>query len=152
MRNAPGCASRTGGYACCHYADSGAARYTRARVQCRQCAEQTAGHTADFTKEAGTCNHPRYFPAGSIVPAGGFLALRFDSDRLVSATNTGFGLGASGDALYLLDTLAAGSALIDHIQFGLQIADFSLGRIPDGSTNWGLTLPTIGRANIQAFQ
>jgi hypothetical protein len=90
------------------------------------------------------------FPAGSIIPARGFFVVRFDSDEPVSATNTGFGLKLGGDAVYLFNKPSEGGGLVDSVQFGLQIADWSIGRVPNGATNWVLTLPTFGSENIAA--
>ncbi len=90
------------------------------------------------------------FPSGSILPALGYRRVRFDAGLLSSSTNTGFGLKATGGAAYLYHRLADGGGLASFVTYGLQAADFSLGRIPDGSTNWVLTVPTFGGANIAA--
>ena len=93
-----------------------------------------------------TLNPDRFvFPAGSVVPVRGYFALRFDADRPASATNSGFGLKASGDSLYLF---AANNTVFDFVTFGLQAADFSI--IRTGSTSWGLGVPTLGSTNIPA--
>ena len=84
------------------------------------------------------------FPAGSVVPAGGYHRVFFSSSAPVSATNTGFGLKDTGDALYLF---APGGGLLDTVTFGLQAVDFSIGRAP-GGTNWTLTIPTPGATNL----
>jgi hypothetical protein len=59
---------------------------------------------------------------------------------------TGFGLDQDGDALYLFDKPANGGALLDSVVFGPQLADRSIGRMPDGT--WTLNLPTFGSANV----
>ena len=46
----------------------------------------------------------------------------------------------------LFDSAANGGALMDSVSFGPQIADFSIGRLSDGS--WGLCQPTFGAANV----
>jgi hypothetical protein len=88
------------------------------------------------------------FPAGSLLPANGYRVIRFDSSLPPAADNTGFGLSAGGDAVYLFDALSRGGALMDSVTFGLQAADLSLGRVPQGSGPWVLTLPTPGAVNI----
>ncbi len=95
------------------------------------------------------------FPAGSVVPAGGYRIVRFDesapaSTNASASLNTGFSLNASGDEVYLFNRPADGGALLDSLVFGLQAPDFSLGRIPDGGSNWVLTLPTLGGRNLAA--
>ncbi len=88
------------------------------------------------------------FPAGAIIPGQGYFRVRFDSDLPASTTNTGYGLKTTGDAVYLFNSLADGGGVRDAIIFGLQLPDYSIARLPDGSTN--LALPTIGFPNIAA--
>ncbi|HRT56487.1 MAG TPA: lamin tail domain-containing protein [Candidatus Paceibacterota bacterium] len=92
------------------------------------------------------------FPAGVILAAGERLVVRFDSGTAPSTTtgptlNTGFALNSAGDAVYLLDPT---SSLADAVVFGPQAADFSIGRIPDGTARWTINLPTLGSQNIEA--
>lgn len=90
------------------------------------------------------------FPAGSLIPAQGFRKVRLDGSVVASTTNTGFGLKASGGSVYLMNRPADGGAPASFVTYGLQAADYSLGRVPDGSTNWVLNLPTLGSANLAA--
>ena len=43
-----------------------------------------------------------------------------------------------------------GGAIQSSVSYGLLPADWSVGRVPDGGSNWVLTLPTIGIPNIAA--
>lgn len=96
-------------------------------------------------------NPPRWvFPAGSIVPARGYLLIYADSDLPVSSTNTGFGLKANGGEIYLFNKAPATSEIIDRIAYGIQAPDLSIGRVPAGGTNIVLTLPTPGATNVAA--
>ncbi|HTG45290.1 MAG TPA: lamin tail domain-containing protein, partial [Verrucomicrobiae bacterium] len=90
------------------------------------------------------------FPAPSIIAGRGFFRVRLNSALPSSPTNTGFGLKASGDNLYLFNKPAAGGELLDSIAFGLQVPDLSIGRLPDGTNSWRLTLPSLGAANLAA--
>jgi hypothetical protein len=90
------------------------------------------------------------FPSGSLVPPMGFFHVRFDGDAPMSSTNTGFGLKANGGSVYLYNRLVDGGSLASAITYGLQAADFSIGRVPNGSTNWILTVPSFGTNNITA--
>jgi hypothetical protein len=90
------------------------------------------------------------FPAPTIVPAQSYLVIRFDSGAPMSASNTGFGLKASGGSVYLFARPNEGGGLLDFVNFGLQAKDFSIGRYPSGSTNWALTVPSAGVANTLA--
>jgi hypothetical protein len=95
------------------------------------------------------------FPAGVSIPPGGYLLVRFDSllppsTNNTGVLNTGFGLSAGGDDVYLFDKLSRGGGLLNSIVFGIQAADFSLGRFPNPSSGWQLNLPTPGGPNISA--
>jgi Lamin Tail Domain len=106
---------------------------------------------ADMSLSDKPATPRRYvFPPGSLVPALGYLVMNFDGDLPASATNTGFGLNNNGDAVYLFKKLADGGAVLDAITFGLQIEQFTIGRLPNGGTNWALATPTSGGPNIAA--
>jgi hypothetical protein len=86
------------------------------------------------------------FPNGVTIAAGGYLVIWCDS-----ATNTtpgihaGFSLGRSGDHVFLYDPT---TNRVDAISFGLQVGDYSIGRIANG---WALTTPTPSAANVAAI-
>ncbi len=87
------------------------------------------------------------FPAGVIVPAGGYLVLYANDDDGTSGIHLGFTLNKDGQSLALYDAIDRGGVLIDSIAFGLQATDFSIGRV---GTNWTLCTPTAGGPNISA--
>ena len=94
---------------------------------------------------------PRWvFPAGSVIPARGYLVILADADLPVSATNTGFGLQANGGAVYLFNRPPNANQIVDSVEYGLQTPDLSIGRVPVGSANWRLTLPTPLSTNVAA--
>jgi hypothetical protein len=82
------------------------------------------------------------FAPGTIVPGLGYLRLRCDPDLPVSTTNAGFGIKANGGAVFLFDKLANGGSPLDFLSYGLQAVDFSIGRIPNGTGGFVLTVPT----------
>jgi hypothetical protein len=90
------------------------------------------------------------FPAGTILNAHAFLKVRCDANLPIASTNTGFGLKANGGSVFLFNRLADGGSLLSSVSYGLQAADFSIGRVPDGGTNWVLNVPSLGGANIVA--
>ncbi|HTG43251.1 MAG TPA: lamin tail domain-containing protein, partial [Verrucomicrobiae bacterium] len=105
----------------------------------------------DFSLSDSTLTPRRFvFPAGTMIPSGGYFAIRFDSGSLASATNAGFGLKKTGGSIYLFDKLANSGSLLDGLTHGLQAVDYSVGRVPDGGTNWVLNLPTRRAANLAA--
>ncbi len=84
------------------------------------------------------------FPAGTIMTPGRYLVLYADSNTATSGIHLGFALDGGGDAVYLYDK---SGVLIDSVEFGLQLPDLSIGRVGFES-NWRLTKPTFGGANI----
>ena len=90
------------------------------------------------------------FPVGSLLPARGFFRVICDPNSPVSATNTGFGLSANGGSLFLFNRPADGGGVQSSVSYGLQPADWSIGRTPDGGANWVLTIPSAGIANNAA--
>lgn len=89
-------------------------------------------------------------PDGVVLAPGKFLTIACDPLQLPAAGNTGFGLNGSGGALYLFDRSERGGALLDAVFYGVQAADFAIGRVPDGSPTWLLTVPTAGQVNTAA--
>ncbi len=90
------------------------------------------------------------FAPGTIIPGNSYLRLRCNADNPASPTNTGFNIKAEGGAVYLFDKLANGGVLRNSVTYGLQAVDFSISRVPNGTGNWALTLPTPGGASIPA--
>jgi hypothetical protein len=88
------------------------------------------------------------FPAGSTIPAGGFLVVYASGNGSVPQPKTGFGLKREGDTLTLTRSAAAGGGIADQVTFGSQLADRSIGRAGDGS--WKLCVPTFGSSNVLA--
>ncbi len=89
-------------------------------------------------------------PSGVTIPANGFLRVWCDSDRAPSTAsgsdlNTGFSLSAESGGVYLFN---AAGVRIDSVDYGLQIADRSIGRVGDA---WRLlATPTPNAANATA--
>lgn len=88
------------------------------------------------------------FPGGTSVPANGFLMVWADLNFGAPGLHTGFGLGAKGDLVRLY--AADGFTVLDEFSFGLQVGDYSMGRVPDGSGAWVLNQPSTGLANTAA--
>jgi hypothetical protein len=68
----------------------------------------------------------------------------------VSPTNTGFALNGVGDQVYLFNSILEGGGLHDSVAFGFQVADYSVGREPNGSGPFVLSVPTRGALNQAA--
>lgn len=90
-----------------------------------------------------------FFPPGAVLGARAYMVIYCDGDLPPSTTNTGFGLKANGGSVFLFKKVSDGGDFLDKLDYGLQTADLSLGRVPSGSTNWVLSLPTAGAENIE---
>ncbi len=88
------------------------------------------------------------FTNSTIIAGQGYLRMLCDGGRPASATNTGFGLKTSDGKVYLYDKLANGGSQLGGVIYGLQTPNLSIGRVPLGSTNWVLTLPTPDSLNL----
>jgi hypothetical protein len=64
--------------------------------------------------------------------------------------NTNFALKSTGGGVYLFDAQARGGSLLGAVIYGLQTPDLSIGRVPDGGTNWTLNLPSPNAVNLAA--
>jgi hypothetical protein len=84
------------------------------------------------------------FPAGSSIPAHGYLVLYTGHDTNAPGPLITFALNQGGDSLFLFDSASRGGALIDSVAFGPQVADFSIGLV-NGA--WELCTPTFGAEN-----
>lgn len=123
---------------------------TTAFVEVRNTSERTLTVEGLGIGDDPTRAHRWTFPAGTTLPPHGFLAVSLDPLHPASATNAPFVPGTTGGALYLSDAVARGGGILDVVRFGLQVPDFAVGRVPDGSGAWTLTLPTEGTANLPA--
>lgn len=78
-------------------------------------------------------------PAGTSLPAGGFLMVVVD-------TEDGFGLSSDGDTVHLYDK---GGDNIHSITFGPMETDESWSAVPDGSNTFKMQTPTPGESNVE---
>lgn len=91
------------------------------------------------------------FPAGTVIPGGGYFLIWLDGGTAGTGLHAGFKLGVDGETVALFDR--DGKTLIDSVTSGRQVADVSYGRSPDGSGPWGyMTAPTPGKANSGLYQ
>ncbi len=88
------------------------------------------------------------FPPGTSVPGLGRLVVWCDSDNTAPGLHSGFTLKSNGKkvSLYFPGSIP-GSIPVDSIAFGIQAADLTIGRFPEGTGGWVLTHPTPSSAN-----
>ena len=116
----------------------------------------SAVNVADMSLTDDTADARKWvFPAGSSVPANGYLVV-FCNPLLAASTtnvanmNAGFGLNTAGDRIFLFKKLADGSGLQDSVVFGQQVPDRSIGRIANGVGGFALNVATRGASNTAA--
>ena len=96
------------------------------------------------------------FPAGTTIPANGYLLVWADKDTLQQGLHANFKISADGEYVYLSN----GLNVHDQISFGPQIANISYGRCPDAGLDFATILPTplannncnIGIQEMEALQ
>ena len=86
------------------------------------------------------------FPAGTVMFPFNYLIVFCDTATNLGGIHTGFGLGRKGSYLRLTNNIVPGRG--DSLTFGLQLADYSVGRIPNGAGSFVLNTPTIGFPNV----
>jgi hypothetical protein len=86
------------------------------------------------------------FPAGVTIPAKGYYQIFCTSKFPKSDRNTGFNLSAQGETISLFSASSTTTPL-DTLDFGLQLNDFSVGRVPDGTGKFLLCVPTQEASN-----
>ena len=86
------------------------------------------------------------FPAGTIVPAGGYFAVVCDVALAGgNPTNIGaFGISSGGESVFLVD---AAGAVIDEVAVPAMPLGVTYARIPDGGTVWSNANATKAAAN-----
>jgi hypothetical protein len=86
------------------------------------------------------------FPSGTSIPGGGYFVVWCDNRTNDPGLHSGFTLGRKGENLFLYDAL---TNRVDAFSYGLQVTNYSLGRVGPGAS-WQLNLPTPGTANLAA--
>ena len=76
---------------------------------------------------------PSTFPDSVTVPAGGYILFYANKGEATSVLNLNFKLSGGGEQIGFWDPA---QTVLDSITYGEQIADTSMGRVPDGGANW----------------
>lgn len=83
------------------------------------------------------------FPAGTLIPANGYLIIWADEDEGQAGLHSNFKLSKSGEALILTDN----NTVLDSLSFGPQTSNITASRVPNGSGNFTLVSPTFNAHN-----
>ncbi|MCL5096963.1 MAG: lamin tail domain-containing protein [Candidatus Omnitrophica bacterium] len=89
--------------------------------------------------------HRWQFPEGAVIHPQDYWIIYCDGGLSASPWNTGFGLNAGGDAVYMFDQA---TNLVDSVVFGMQLPDLSIGRLEVAGGAWALMKPSLSAANI----
>lgn len=117
-------------------------------IELRNLTDQPVNLTGRYLSDEP--NNPRKwaFPAGTILPADGYLVVWCDEDGLAtSGLHASFKLSASGETIFLTDTDANANAILDSITYGTLATDAAYGRTTADADTWDLLLPTPGSPN-----
>jgi hypothetical protein len=83
-------------------------------------------------------------PEGTRIASNDYLIVWASGDD--NGLHTNFKLGADGETIALV--MPNGQTIIDEVEFGIQDADVSYGRVKDSDPNWiYFEEPTFGKAN-----
>jgi hypothetical protein len=81
------------------------------------------------------------FPAGTFIQPGEYLMVWCDNLTNAPGLHTGFNFSATVDDVSIYGSISIGGGQQDRVTWGLQIADWSISRVPDGTGTWNLTRP-----------
>lgn len=100
--------------------------------------------TGYFLSDKLTIPNKWKFPTVTISPKG-FLLVWCDGDTLQGPLHANFKITSIGEPLVIF---TPEGKILDSLSFGIQYADTSFGRFPDGTNNWKyMATPTPGAAN-----
>ncbi len=84
------------------------------------------------------------FPAGTLIPANGYLIVWADNDENDGPLHTSWKLSIDGEEVVLSN---AALAIVDQVTYGPQVTDVAYARIPNGTGNFVSQAPTFSANN-----
>lgn len=104
--------------------------------------------TGHYLSDEANNPHKWAFPAGTKIPAGGYLIVWADEDGQATAgLHASFKLSATGETVFLTDTDANLNAVLDSVTFPALDPDTAYGRTAADGTVFKVIVPTPGAAN-----
>lgn len=76
------------------------------------------------------------FPNGTTISAHGYAVIVVDNAATANPTGSNFGISSSGEQVWLESS--AGFVIDTQLVPAMSVATTSYGRMPDGSSNWGI--------------
>jgi hypothetical protein len=117
-------------------------------IELRNLTDQDVDLTGRYLSDEANNPQKWPFPAGTIIPAGGYLIVWADEDGLATpGLHASFKLSSLGETIYLTDTDANFNAILDRVTFGPQATDRSYGRSYTNADVWVEQSPTPGAPN-----
>ena len=87
------------------------------------------------------------FPAGTLIPEGGYLIIWADNDEEQEGLHASFRLSAGGESLILSDQ---DTLVVDSLSFPEQFTDTAYARLPNGTGDFVYQAPTFAADNGNA--
>ncbi len=91
------------------------------------------------------------FPDNTEIAANGYLIVWLDEDHddeeATEGLHANFKLSKSGELVLFVDSDTEGNEILDSVVFGEQETDTAYGRLPNGTGEFQVVLPTPGEAN-----
>ncbi|MBP6335208.1 MAG: lamin tail domain-containing protein, partial [Bacteroidia bacterium] len=108
----------------------------------------TSGNAVDLSGYFLTDNDYNFikweFPAGTIIPPNDYLIVWADEDATQAGLHCNFKLSSAGEHLLLLNP---NRDIVDEVTFGQQVTDQGYARVPNGTGNFVIQMPTISYNN-----
>lgn len=83
-------------------------------------------------------------PAGTIIPANGYLIIWADSEAVDGPLHASFKLASAGESVVLSNP---NLLLVDQVSYGAQTIDMGYARVPNGTGSFALQGPTFNANN-----
>jgi hypothetical protein len=83
-------------------------------------------------------------PAGTVIPASGYLIIWADADTLQSGLHTNFKLSSNGEKVYFSNPEIL---IIDKVEYPANTEEIAYARNPDWSGSFVWQAPTFGTSN-----
>ncbi len=83
-------------------------------------------------------------PAGTIIPANGYLIVWADSEAVDGPLHASFKLAATGESVVLSNP---NLLLVDQVSYGAQTIDMGYARVPNGTGSFAIQGPTFNANN-----
>ncbi|HNS12689.1 MAG TPA: CotH kinase family protein [Bacteroidia bacterium] len=100
---------------------------------------------SDFYLTDNDFNYIKWqFPVGTVIQPNDYLIVWADENGSQAGLHCNFKLSSSGERVILLNP---NREIVDQVSFGAQVTDQGLARVPNGTGNFIIQMPTFGFNN-----